>query len=414
MRPPTSWDHVRDLPLVGDAGFDALRDELLQILHAFLEIAVPASARHGAQRSHAAVDLVGAPLVEKRLAGALLGTRQEISQHDRVRARRERLHEIARVLDPAVRDDRNARGRGRRGAFENRGDLGHPDAGHDACRAGGAGAHPDLHRVGAGLDQCERALARGDVAADDLDLRIVAFDPAHTLGNALTVAMRRVNHERIDTSARQRLDALFGAIAHAHRGGHAQLALRVTCSVRKIGLLGDVFHRHQAAQFEGVVDDEHALELVAVHQRLALLQRGALVHEDEPLARRHDVAHGRVQARLETQVAVGHDAHHGLALQHREARHAVLARELDDLAHAVLGRHRDGVAQQARLIALDARDLGGLLLGGEVLVHHADATFLRQGDGQARFGDGVHRRRNQRQIEGDVASEPGGELGVAG
>jgi hypothetical protein len=47
------------------------------------------------------------------------------------------------------------------------------------------------------------------------------------------------------------------------------------------------------------------------------------------------------------------------------------------------GRHGDGVAQQARLVALDTRHLRRLLLGREVLVHDADAAFLGDGDGQA-------------------------------
>jgi hypothetical protein len=52
---------IRHLPLVGDASLDAFGDELLQILDAFLEVAVAAAAARGAERAHAAVDLVRAP-----------------------------------------------------------------------------------------------------------------------------------------------------------------------------------------------------------------------------------------------------------------------------------------------------------------------------------------------------------------
>src|SRR5437016_13959199 len=44
-------DHVRDLPLVGNARLDSFGHELLQILHAFLEVAVASPARHGAEGS---------------------------------------------------------------------------------------------------------------------------------------------------------------------------------------------------------------------------------------------------------------------------------------------------------------------------------------------------------------------------
>jgi len=38
-------------------------------------------------------------------------------------------------------------------------------------------------------------------------------------------------------------------------------------------------------------------------------------------------------------------------------------------------------------------------------VHDADATLLRDGNGQARFGHGVHGGGHQRQVQADVAGE---------
>jgi hypothetical protein len=103
----------------------------------------------------------------------------------------------------------------------------------------------------------------------------------------------------------------------------------------------------------------------------------------------------------------------GLALHDREARDAARLRELDHLAHLHVRRHGDRVAQDARFVALDARHLGRLLLGREVLVDDADAALLRQGDRQACFGHGIHRCRDERQVETDIAGDGGGEVGVA-
>ena len=129
---------------------------------------------------------------------------------------------------------------------------------------------------------------------------------------------------------------------------------------------------------------------------------------DQALARRHDLAHRGVEPGLEAQVAVGDDADHRLALDHREARRRHAARDSAMTSRTVWsGRHRDRVAQHAGLVALDARHLGRLLLRREVLVHDADAAFLGDGDRQAGLGDGVHRRRHQRQVERDVAGEAG-------
>ena len=275
------------------------------------------------------------------------------------------------------------------------------------------GPMPTFTRVGAGIDQRKRRIAGGDVAADDVDARKVALDPAHTFDDAMAVAVRGIDDDRVDTGARQHLDALFGAGTDADGGADAQLAVLVARGVREVGLLGDVLHRHQPAQLERVVDDQHAFELVTVHQRLAIGERGAFAYGDEPLARRHDLGHRGIESRLETQVAIGDDADHGLAIEHRKAGDAMLLGQLHHLPHGGARRDRDRVAQHAGFVALDLRDFSRLRFRGQVLVDDADAAFLRDRDRQARFGDGVHCRRNKRQLQTNVAREARREAGVA-
>ena len=129
-----------------------------------------------------------------------------------------------------------------------------------------------------------------------------------------------------------------------------------------------------------------------MHQRLAFFERSTFAHENQALARRHDLAHGSIQPGLKTQVAVGHDAHHDFAAQHREARDTVLLAQRHHLAHCHVGRHGDRVAQQARFITLDPGDFSRLLLGREVFMHHTNAAFLCDGNGQSRFRHSVHGR----------------------
>jgi len=71
-------------------------------------------------------------------------------------------------------------------------------------------------------------------------------------------------------------------------------------------------------------------------------------------------------------------------------------------------------SHDARFVALHAGDLDRLLLGTQILVDDADAALLRDGDGQARFGDRVHGGGHQGQVQADVAGKPGGKTGVAG
>ena len=147
---------------------------------------------------------------------------------------------------------------------------------------------------------------------------------------------------------------------------------------------------------------------------LASSRLAPFAHRDEPLARRHDLADWRVVTGLEAQVAVGDDADHALALDHGQARDLVRALQLDRVAHRHVLRDRDRVAQHARLVALDLEHLGGLLRGRHVLVHDADAAFLRERNREAGFGDGIHRRRHERDVQCDVPGEFCRQLHVAG
>lgn len=179
------------------------------------------------------------------------------------------------------------------------------------------------------------------------------------------------------------------------------------------GVLDDVLDGGQAAQLEGVVDDEHALEAVLVHQRLGFVEGGAFLHGDQAVLRRHDVAQGLVEAVFEAQVAVGDDADQLAPFDHRQARDAMLALQRDGVAHLHVGGDGNRVDDDAEFVALDARDFLGLVIGRQILVDDPYPAFLRHGDGQARFGHGVHGGGHERNVQGDVAGKAGGQRGVA-
>ena len=125
-----------------------------------------------------------------------------------------------------------------------------------------------------------------------------------------------------------------------------------------------------------------------------LLERRADRNGEQRLAR-HDVGDRPIEVGFEPQIAVGQDADEPpflvAVLGDRHAGDPVLLHQLERFVDAVLRRERDRVDDHAALGALDAIDLGGLFLDREVLVDDADAALLRHGDGQPRFGDGVHR-----------------------
>jgi hypothetical protein len=72
-----------------------------------------------------------------------------------------------------------------------------------------------------------------------------------------------------------------------------------------------------------------------------------------------------------------------------------------------------GSLTDAAFETLDLRDFSRLLGGRHVLVDDAEAPLLRDGNGEARLGHRVHRRRDERNVERDRAGEAGLQGNVA-
>src|SRR6266542_4067921 len=284
-----------DGPLVRDAPLDPLGHELVGVGDVRLEVAVLRALLHRAERAHAPVRLVAAPLVEDDLARRLLGAREERADHDGGGAGGERLHEVAGELHAAVGDDRDAVLLRGPGAVVHSGDLRDPDAGDDARRADGAGADAALHRVDARL--AER-LGR----LEGLDVLEVLLGRADRVDDAPAVPVGGVDRDDVHPRLEERLDARLAVGADADRGAAQEPAERVLRGVRVLLDLLDVLDRDEPLQLVGVVHDEELLDPVAVEQLLRLLDRDRDAGGDEVL--RHHLLDALLEVLLEAQVAV--------------------------------------------------------------------------------------------------------------
>ena len=89
----------------------------------------------------------------------------------------------------------------------------------------------------------------------------------------------------------------------------------------------------------------------------------------------------------------------------RDARDLVVRHQLERVADERVGRQRDRLDDHPGLGALHLVDLGDLVLDREVAVDDADAALARERDREPRLGDGVHRRRDDRDAELDRARQ---------
>ena len=163
-----------------------------------------------------------------------------------MRARGERLGDVARVANAAVRDQGDAAVSRALGSLVNRGDLRHADAGNDP--AGADRPRPDAYLDGVGprVHQGFRALGRGHVAGDHVDL-VAALEPAHRVDDIARMAVRRIDHQDIHACPNERRGAVV--VIHAHRRAHAQSPPLIFASLGKAGELINVLDGDQASQF---------------------------------------------------------------------------------------------------------------------------------------------------------------------
>ena len=98
----------------------------------------------------------------------------------------------------------------------------------------------------------------------------------------------------------------------------------------------------------------------------------------------------------------------------RQAGDAVLGHDVEGLAEGDVRGDGDGVDDHAGFGALDAVDLLELAVDGEIAVNDADAALACDGDGEARFGDGVHGGGGERDVELELAGELRGGVDFGG
>ena len=189
-----------------------------------------AAGLHRAERAHPAVGLVLLAGDEDQLTGRLGDAGQQRAEHHRVRADRDRLGDVAGVLQPAVADHRDSRpGRQALAASWIAVTCGHADPGDHPGGADRAGTDADLDRVRAGVDQRLRARPGRDVAADDVhpraDVAAAAGRPSRPRRSECPCAVSTMSTSTpASTSAIARL---YDVLADADRGAAQQPAVGV-------------------------------------------------------------------------------------------------------------------------------------------------------------------------------------------
>ncbi len=168
-----------------------------------------------------------------------------------------------------------------------------------------------------------------------------------------------------------------------------------------------------------IVDHQQLFDAMLVQHPLGLVLADILPHRDEVFVR-HQLRNLLPRIGGKAHVAVGEDADElawrGLAApgHHGNARYAVRLHQRQRIRERRVGSDGQRIDHHAGFEFLHLPHLGGLALGVEITMDHADAAGLRHGNRHARLGDGVHCGRDDGDVERDRAGDAGADIDFGG
>ena len=407
-------DDVADRTLIGHLALNPFGHEFQLVLDVLLEIAVGRTARHRPDRAHAAVGFVGATLIEKGFARRFLGPGEQRADHHGRGPRRERLGDIARRADAAVGDHRHAHFRGCGRRREDRRELRHSDPGDDSGGADRARADPDLDPVGTRIGKRFGGVGGGDVTGDDLDRAGQGLDPFDRARDLDIMAVGGVDDDTVDPGVDQRLAARKARIADGGRGGDPQAPFAILGGQRRGDRFLDILDGDQPDAMPVLVDHQQFLDPALMEDPAGIFLAGADRHRREIVVG-HQFAHRLERIFGEADIAVCQDPDQlPCRFDDRDSADAIGLHQLERFGQSLVGSHRDRVDDHPAFEPFDRPHRRRLLVESQIAVENADPAKLGKRDRHVDFGDRVHRRGQQGNVERNLAGEETAGFGLAG
>ena len=224
--------------------------------------------------------------------------------------------------------------------------------------------------------------------------------------------MRGVNQQDVNARGNQRVNALFVTGTCAYRSAYAQTAMLVFTGVRLTFCFLEIFNGDHAAQVEVAVNNQRFFNAFFVHFCQHHVAGFTFANGNQTLFWRHVHADRLVQVSHETHVTTGDDAHQLVLFGHHRVTGEAVT--LGQGFHFVQGggwQNGLWIGHDAGFMFLHAANFFRLTFDRHVFVNKANATFLCQGNCQARFSHGVHCRREHRNVQANGFRQLRAEIG---
>ena len=386
---------------------------------------------HGGTAAHAPVLFVKFPIDFHDAAGGFRTPGEEPATNNPI-GKGEGFDEVTGFGEASVGDDADAFVFGGLGSDVEGCHLGDADAGDNPGRADGSWALADFDAIGTTVGQVGNAGCGGDVSGKDGKAGKLFADKADGFPDAFCMAVGGGDGDQVKVFVHHFPDMLGDGV-------FVEVAVRSTFgregrSTEKAELVVPGGADEGAGFVVDAVDvtqGEETLEAVLVVDDQKLVDARVLVKKvigdgdgirvefffgdgKDVFALDHGLGHFLAAVARPDDATGQHAQEFAIGFDDREATELVtfFSNQLDDIADKKVRGDGDGILDYPVEVVFDPGDVLDLLPWGKVVVDDPQAPVESHADGHLGFGDGVHVRREDGQVEVDAVGEIGLEVGV--
>ena len=226
------------------------------------------------------------------------------------------------------------------------------------------------------------------------------------------MTVRRIDGDDVCARFHERRDAIHGVRRRTDRRACQKSAVGVPCGVGVLNGFFNILDRDQSFQIAVLIYDGKFFDSVFAENFLRLFQGRTLGGGDESLLRHH-VGDGLVVIAFKAKVAVGENADELALFGNGHAADTVFFHKFQSVLHEVVGFQEERVGNDAVFAAFYSVYVRSLFFDGHILVNDTEPPFPRHGNRHTAFGNRIHRRADQGQVELNLIAEFGPQIHVA-
>lgn len=255
----------------------------------------------------------------------------------------------------------------------------------------------------------------GDVAGNERYARAKFANLLDGVKYSDVMTVRGVDNDTVNAGVHESACAVKVILTVADSRADQKSAVLVLGGVGILNRFFDVFYSDKPFKVKVGVHDRKFFDAVFAENLLRLGERSTHRRGNETIFTRHNIADRLLEIGFETKIAVGENSDEfAVFVGDGNAADTIFVHKRERVFYRAIGSEKERIGDYAVFAAFNAIDVLGLRVDTHILVNDTHTAFARHCDCKAGFGNGIHSRRKQRNIEFYILAEPRREIYVLG